>query len=90
VVGFDQKVSDIGNSHPDDLALRQRIAYPGAKSILDTLDSPGGFDWWKANGSDLYHMVFDLTPGSRSMRRFEAKLAAHVAKATAPRQQRRR
>ena len=40
------------------------------ESIRDLLDEEGGFEWWQMNGVELYHAVFDLTAGSRSLETF--------------------
>jgi hypothetical protein len=37
------------------------------KSIQDLFLEEGGPEWWQTNGVELYHAVFDLTAGSRSL-----------------------
>lgn len=50
---------------PDDLA--------GAEDLHSLMALPGGFEWWKENGSGR-EMFFDLTPGSESLKVFNKYL----------------
>jgi len=76
-MGYDQDIADIKHT-----GLRQQIAgaYPQAQSIQDIYDEPGGQEWWRQNGRDLYNMRFDLTPGSRSVTVLQEALARAAAK----------
>ena len=57
----------------------------GVNSIQELFEKEGGEEWWcgkrnpdgtrtPGNGTDLYNAKFDLTPGSKSMRRLAAYL----------------
>lgn len=57
----------------------------GVNSIQELFETEGGEEWWcgkknpdgtrtPGNGTDLYNAKFDLTPGSKSMRRLAAYL----------------
>jgi hypothetical protein len=82
--GFDQTLDELqeGTDNADDVRKGTPAAFPevaaairerfggDVESIQDLFEEEGGFDWWKTNGVDLYHAVFDLTPGSRSLQIF--------------------
>jgi hypothetical protein len=84
--GFDQTLDELqnGTDNADDVRKDTPAAFPevarmireqfgdDVKSIRDLLDEEGGFEWWKINGVELYHAVFDLTAGSRSLSVFNA------------------
>jgi hypothetical protein len=48
------------------VARDARKQFPGVKSVLDLMASPGGREWWKQNGCFLDGCQFDLAEGSRS------------------------
>lgn len=52
----------------DDVHDALRAKFPDAKTLLDVMATSEGRDWWKANGDDVFAMVFDLDPKGRSMR----------------------
>jgi hypothetical protein len=47
-------------------AIHERFGYD-IRCIQDLLEEEGGLEWWKTNGVELYHCVFDLAAGSRSL-----------------------
>lgn len=73
-MGYDESVESI-RKHNHSLAGKIEEAFPDAESVLDIFESPGGEEWWKANGSDLYDARFDLSEGSRSREVLAAYLA---------------
>jgi hypothetical protein len=56
---FPQVARAIRNQFGDDI-----------ESVQDLLEEEGGPEWWQTNGVELYHAVFDLTRGSRSLEVF--------------------
>jgi hypothetical protein len=82
--GFDQILDELekGTDNADDVRKGTPAAFPDVasairgqfggrvKSIRDLLVEKGGLEWWQINGVELYHAVFDLTPGSRSLNAF--------------------
>jgi hypothetical protein len=72
--GYDEALDSVEKTNPS-LARKVRAEYPDADSILDVLEEPGGIDWWRENGDDLYDARFDLAEGSRSRRVLAAYLA---------------
>ena len=62
--GYDADISDISDR---DVMQRTRQQYPQARTIRDIYDTPGGQEWWWANGTSLDTAKFDLTSGSRNM-----------------------
>jgi hypothetical protein len=63
-LGYDAPVSDLGR----DLQTSVENTFPGAESIQDIFERPGGRDWWLVNGKSVHSAEFDLSNGSRSMR----------------------
>jgi hypothetical protein len=72
--GYDEDLDSVEKTNPS-LARKVRAEYPDADSVLDVLEQPGGIDWWRENGDDLYDARFDLAEGSRSRRVLAAYLA---------------
>jgi hypothetical protein len=82
--GFDQDLDELeyGTDNADDVRKGTPAAFPEVarairdqfgdevKSIRDLLEREGGLQWWQTNGVELYHAVFDLTAGSRSLKAF--------------------
>jgi len=82
--GFNQPLYELqnGTDNADDVREGTPAAFPEVAemiweqfgdhvaSIQDLLEEEGGLDWWKTNGVELYHAVFDLTAGSRSLEIF--------------------
>lgn len=82
--GFDQTLAELekGTDNADDVRKGTPAAFPevaatirkqfgdDVKSIRDLLEIRGGSEWWEINGVELYHAVFDLTAGSRSLKVF--------------------
>ncbi|HBI42889.1 MAG TPA: hypothetical protein DDY78_08535 [Planctomycetales bacterium] len=80
--GFDQTLDELekGTDNADEVRKGTPAAFPevarmireqfsdDVESILDLFDEEGGSEWWKINGVELYHAVFDLAAGSRSMK----------------------
>ncbi len=77
-LGYDQSLEDLADEEPG-LASTVRKKFPGAKMILDVMRTKEGRDWWKANGTDLFEMRFDLSTGSRSLRVLGAYLEERAA-----------
>ncbi len=67
VFGFDQSLQDI-----DDLDVLRKVykEFPKARTVQDIVRAPGGADWWRAHGTDLFNAEFDLRDDSPSMRHF--------------------
>lgn len=91
--GYDQSIDTLDSLQQ----AKVRAEFPDAKSVLDILATPEGRDWWMGkkgpdgrrtggNGFSLNRAVFDLRPGSRSMRVMAAYLAEKEAakKSTSP------
>jgi hypothetical protein len=87
-LGFDQTLDELekGTENADDVRKGTPSAFPevakmirarfgdNVESIQDLLDEEGGPEWWQINGVELYHAVFDLTAGSRSLKVFNEYL----------------
>jgi hypothetical protein len=71
--GFDQPIDALESGRVKRMVAER---YPDAKTVLDVFSTPGGAEWWKENGTEMHQAKFDMTPGSRSRRVFEAYLAA--------------
>jgi len=65
LMGCNETIDDIAR-HTPRKAEEIRDKFPDADDILDVLAEPGGREWWKENGMDLYNAKFDLTEGSKS------------------------
>lgn len=89
--GYDQAIDTLESSQQ----AKVRRKFPDAKSVLDILATPEGRDWWMGkkgpdgkrtggNGFSLPRAVFDLRPGSRSMRVMAAYLAEKAAAKKSP------
>jgi hypothetical protein len=70
--GYDAPISNILSPKVQENVAK---AFPKAKRISDVMATPEGRAWWKDNGSGFMG-EFDLTPGSKSMKVFEAYLKA--------------
>jgi hypothetical protein len=82
--GFDQPLDQLeqGTDNADDVRKGTPAAFPdvaaairekfgdGVKCIQDMFEAEGGFEWWQIHGVELYHAVFDLMAGSRSLEVF--------------------
>jgi hypothetical protein len=82
--GFDQTLDELenGTNNADDVRKGTPAAFPDVagviremfeddvESIQDLYEKRGGPEWWQTNGVELYHAVFDLTAGSRSLKVF--------------------
>ncbi len=82
--GFDQTLDELekGTDNADDVRKGTPTAFPevarmireqfgdDVESIQDLLEKRGGLEWWQTNGVELYHALFDLTAGSRSLNVF--------------------
>ncbi len=82
--GFDQTIDELenGTENAEDVRKGTPAAFPEVartirdqfgdevKSIQDLLEEEGGLEWWQSNGVELYHAVFDLSAGSRSLKAF--------------------
>ncbi len=81
--GFDQTLDELqnGTHNADDVRKGTPAAFPevagvirdmfeDVESIQDLYEKRGGPEWWQTNGVELYHAVFDLTAGSRSLKVF--------------------
>jgi len=82
--GFDQTLDELekGTANADDVRKGTPAAFPEVagmireqfsdelESIQDLFEEEGGPEWWQTNGVELYHAVFDLTAGSRSLEVF--------------------
>lgn len=76
--GYD---ADIEDENFDTPVYRQLKAnFPEAETLLEVMATPEGREWWKTNGSDIYHAKFDLEDGSRSMLVHEAYQAERTSK----------
>jgi SPP1 gp7 family putative phage head morphogenesis protein len=64
-LGYDQKISEFRDKRTRDRILK---SFPDAKSIQDVMATPEGRAWWKKNGTNMRHAVFDLKEGSRSLK----------------------
>lgn len=62
---------------PAHLKARLPASLAGAERISDLMATPEGDQWWKENGTTV-DLVFDLAPGSASMRMWAAYLAARA------------
>jgi hypothetical protein len=62
--GYDADISSIGSG---EVRRRTQAQFPNARTIRDIYDTPGGQEWWWANGDSLNTAKFDLTSGSRNM-----------------------
>ena len=62
--GYDADISSIGDR---EVRERTKAQFPNAQTIRDIYDTPGGQEWWWANGDSLNSAKFDLTSGSRNM-----------------------
>jgi SPP1 gp7 family putative phage head morphogenesis protein len=78
-MGYDESLKSIEGYNKEGAAAI-KTKFPHAQSIQDVIDADGGHQWWKDNGFDLYHMKFDLSDGSRSMKKFGAYLEASKKK----------
>ncbi len=67
--GFGGRMHDYQYS---ELAPEFQKALGKSREILDLFELPGGPEEWKEKGSGLSNLEFDLSDGSRSMRRLEA------------------
>jgi hypothetical protein len=63
--GYNESLNSIRVYNPS-LADSIEEEFPEAKSIRDVMATKEGRDWWKENGSDLYHARFDLREDSWS------------------------
>jgi hypothetical protein len=72
-MGYNESLKSISRKSP---WIAERIVerFPGAESIQDVVKTKEGQDWWKQNGSDLYNMIFNLKPGSRSRSKFDEQI----------------
>jgi hypothetical protein len=82
--GFDQTLDELekGTDNVDEVRKGTPATFPevtaairkqfgeDVTSIQDLLEAEGGPEWWLTNGVELYHAVFDLTAGSRSLEVF--------------------
>jgi hypothetical protein len=82
--GFDQTLDELenGTDNADDVRKGTPAAFPevaaairelfgdDVKSIQDLFEAEDGPEWWQVNGVELYHAVFDLSAGSRSVKVF--------------------
>lgn len=59
-------------AHLKQLVEANALGSEHSRSILNLMTTAEGRDWWKKNGDWLHGAVFDLTPGSLSMRVAEA------------------
>lgn len=69
--GYDSSIDDLEEENQH-VAFKIRKLFPDADSILDVMSTKAGRDWWTANGVDLHHCSFDLSPGSRSLKILDA------------------
>jgi hypothetical protein len=79
--GFNQTLDELemGTDNADDVRKGTPAAFPevagmirqefgdDVESIRDLFERRGGREWWQINGVELYHAVFDLSAGSRSL-----------------------
>lgn len=81
-LGFDAPFANL-KTHGYGTASKQRlqkllddlvIKYPTATKVSDLMKTPEDRAWWKAHGTTVADMHFDLTPGSQSLRVFNAYL----------------
>jgi GNAT superfamily N-acetyltransferase len=77
-LGYDADIEDDNFDTPVFKAIQAK--FPEANTLQDVMASKEGRDWWKANGSDIYHARFELADGSRSMRIHDAYQAERAAK----------
>ena len=82
--GFDQTLDELekGTENADDVREGTPAAFPevaaaireqfgdDVKCIQDLFEKEGGPEWWQVHGVELYHAVFDLASGSRSLEIF--------------------
>lgn len=68
-MGYDQSLESIArqDDHSRQVSDKALQNFPDAKTVLDIMESPGGREWWKENGTQMEHAVFDLSQGSRSL-----------------------
>lgn len=59
-------------------AIKKR--YPEARTIQYLMKTEERRKWWLENGTYVYSMKFDLSPGSKSMRRMDKYLAERKAR----------
>lgn len=72
--GYNQSLDSLEN-HDDSnkpVIAEARKLFPGVESVLDIMRTQEGRDWWKHNGVEMTEAVFDLTPGSRSLKVLQA------------------
>jgi len=83
-LGFDQTLDKLekGTDNADEVRKGTPAAFPetarmirklfgeDVESIRALFEKRGGPEWWQTNGVELYHAVFDLASGSRSLKTF--------------------
>lgn len=83
--GYDMSFDDPSIDRKDRHVFEKARELFGVNSIQELFETEGGEEWWcgkknpdgtrtPGNGTDLYNAKFDLTPGSKSMRRLAAYL----------------
>lgn len=76
-LGYDQPLEGKGVHESDKEtydAAKER--FPGAKTVLDVMQTEEGRQWWKDNGTDMLAARFDLSEGSRSLKIHQAYMEA--------------
>lgn len=76
--GYDQSVEDVQILRY--IREQIQIKFPGAKTVLDVMQTKAGREWWSENGDDLHEAKFDLEPNSRSQKVLTAYIAYKKAK----------
>lgn len=80
-LGYDQPLEGKGVHESDKEtynAAKER--FPGAKTVLDIMQTEEGRQWWKDNGTDMLEARFDLSEGSRSLKIHQAYMEAKKSK----------
>lgn len=78
-LGYDQPLDELDRG----VASAAQRKFPGAKSVLDVMQTKEGRDWWKEHGDDMTEARFDLTPGSRSLKIHDAYMKERASKSKA-------
>lgn len=80
-MGYDQPLEGEGVYEADaKIYNKAKEEFPGAKTVLDIMETEEGRSWWKKNGTDMLAAKFDLSEGSRSMKIHQAYIQAKKSK----------
>lgn len=74
--GYDAPLTNIESG---DVIRRTRAEFPNAQTIRDVFDTPGGQDWWWANGTSISNAKFFTDDDSRNMNALQSYMAKKKA-----------